>query len=253
MLKVLLFVVPFILSINSTYLQYAASERNISPCEESFSVTSQYIVDDKARNDVIIEYPQISGLKGIKDIFVNKLIKNEIYQLVERSESSMNKHYALILYLNYEIKYLSNDFISIVYKGSWGARFNAGRGYANRLYSINIDVNQNKILNVSDVIKNGDAVYDILAQDKFESINTIEGIKGNYKFSSKHDHIQQGEIKKELNSKNKSADPYLDWYISDNNLVFAIGEPWSYYEYSISINEIKEFLYPDFYEKMNSD
>lgn len=104
---------------------------------EHIKIITEQILEN-TDNDIDVKYPQLSGLKDNRDEIVNDLIKNEICSSVEAKKNGMTSH-NLYLLLEYEIKYLSNDFISISYSGIWiptgnGIGFRGG----DELYTINI-------------------------------------------------------------------------------------------------------------------
>lgn len=148
-----------------------------------------------------------------------------------------------MLVLDYKITHFSDGFISICYSGYWSL-LNSGRGYTDELYTINIDTAKGKMVNKGDIFKDKDQIFDLLMQDKFNSITEKEGIKGRYLFSF------LGNTFHSFDSKDGLDSPNLKYYIDGKKLVFVLIDTSGDYEYSIEINKVKDFLYRDIFKKI---
>ena len=108
--------------------------------------------------------------------------------------------------------------------------------------SILIQTKQKKI-EISDIVKDEDAVYNLLATDQFESITSWEGVKGNYSFSDPNSPFICSI----------PPDPGLKggrYYISEDNFVFVVVSGREFYEYAIALDKIREYLNEDILKKI---
>lgn len=207
-------------------------------------ITEQYL--ENTDNDIEVKYPQFYGLTENRDEIINEIIKEDIYSTIESKKNGMTLH-NLYLWLEYEIEYLNDSFISIIYSGIWMPTYNdIGFRGGRQLYTINIDINQAKVIQLSDFLNDASKIYDLLEQDKFECVNPPDNIEEDGLFS-RFDDSTKDMIKEELLS-NVTKEPnqrWVRWYIADGNLVFGIIENRYLYKYSIALDETKEFLNAD--------
>lgn len=237
MIKKNMIVICFIVAICLMGFLYKGLTQGMFTYTPNVSIVNNQII----QNDISINYPEFSNLNQNDDKIINDLIKDYLHKLVEQKKISIFKEYNLYLNLNYEIKYFSDNFISICFMGSEGVLNNVGRGFGLSLYAINIDVKQAEIVDVEDIIVQYNSIYELLAQDKFESITTIEGIKGGYYFSSQFNSPDQEDGLEGSN---------LKYYITEEKLVLVISGGRQYYEYAININNITEYLNKDILSKI---
>lgn len=194
-------------------------------------------ISETGKNDIEVNYPEFHGLSNGQDTVVNILIRDDICGLVRQDKKSMYEAYNLLLHLDYEVKHLNNEFISIYYSGTWGA-LNSGRGYHDYFHAINIDIKQAKIVTKNDIFNNKTEIFKMLMQDKFDSITTTDGIKGAYPFSFFVNEIGWVDPDKGLDP------PAFEYYIDGDNLVIAYTDGDSH-EYSIAIDKVDKYLNED--------
>lgn len=194
-------------------------------------------LSEAGQNDIEVNYPEFHGLSNGQDTVVNLLIRDDICGLVRQNKNSMYEAYNLLLYLDYEVKHLNHEFISIYYSGTWGA-LNSGRGYHDYFHAINIDIKHAKIVTKNDIFNNKTEIFKMLMQDKFDSITTTDGIKGAYPFSFFVNEIGWVDPDQGLDP------PAFEYYIDGDNLVIAYAEGDSH-EYSIAIDKVSKYLNED--------
>lgn len=226
-----------ILLINPMVSQHRYPASSLSMSAPNINIADQLIID-KNQNDIEVNYPEFNGLNNGQDAVVNALIKDNIYETVSRLRDSMYEGYHLFMSLDFEVKHLSDNFISICYTG-WKGALTAGRGYTDCLYTLNIDVKQGKIVSKDDIFSNKKQIYELLTNNKFESITTIDGVKGGYPFSFFANEIDFIDSKEGIDS------PNFKYYINGNNLVIVFSESNGYHEYSIEINKVKKYINED--------
>lgn len=207
---------------------------NPSLSEEPIVILDRHIVEIN-ENHIEISYPMALGIEN-KDR-VNEIIRNYIYEMVERDRAGIYEMYGLLLILDYKIEFLNDKFISIKYEGSFGAIGNAGRGYIRLIYTLNIDMQEGKIINKEDIIKNEKEIFELLMQDRFEIIG---GTVDMPPFSSTQA-IRKNEGMKASN---------LDYYINEGKFIIVQGAYSAHAKCSIDLDEVKEYLDEDIVEKI---
>lgn len=85
----------------------------------NLTIEEKVYVNQEEYNEIEIIYPQLQGMKDEdKEYRINCLIENDIKKILKKN--SLFDENNLFLHLDYEVKFLNNNIISIVYKGSEG-------------------------------------------------------------------------------------------------------------------------------------
>lgn len=216
---------------------------NLSIEEKVYSNQEEY-------NEIEIVYPQLQGMKDEdKEYRINRLIENEINKILK--QNSLFDENNLFLHLDYEVKFLNKNIISIVYKGSEGAVHNIQtRSYA-ILMATTIDMENETIITLNDLINDFDALSSLLLEDKFESITSWDGIKGGYKISWNYEGSKRGLLLEHLLT---AADfdisnHYIEWYTDGDNLIIVDFESGYYYEYLMNFDSLQDVVDRDFIKR----
>lgn len=223
------------LIISFVIFQYNYSASSLFISTNKIGIIDRQIIE-KDQNDIEVSYPEFNGLPKGENAVVNVLIKDNIYEAVNQLRDSMHEGYNLFMDLSFKVEHLSDSFISISYAGDGGALNNAGRGYSNRLYTINIDVKHSRIVTKDDIFSNKLQIFELLMNNRFESITTIEGVKGGCPFSFFADDIGF------INQDEGLDSPNIRYYIKEDNLVIVYSDSSAYYEYSIAIDKVEQYL-----------
>lgn len=207
---------------------------------------SQYVYQDEY-NDIEIYYPQIQGFEDLdKAERINALIENDVKKLI--LEERVSEH-LFCAYLNYEVKFLNENIISIFYKGMYGY-ITPGHGLYATALATTIDLEKQKVLTLSDIVTDFDTLSERLLKDQFESITTWEGITGTGRFSrdwilfDKKDLIEQMKA-----TEFDSANSAIEWY-TDGDLFVIVYVGVIYNEYATNIESVKNLLSEEFYRKV---
>ena len=219
---------------------------NMAGLEDSFRISGMGICNKNfygtQPDGIEVMYPVFTGKNKERYEEVNQLIEEDVFATINKAKESVEKDHPgtpIFAYWEYEIKYLSDSFISIVYQGRGPSVNITSRCFR----TINIDTNEAKKIEISDIVKDEDAVYNLLATDQFESITRWEGVKGNYYFSDPHSPFICSI----------PPDPGLKggrYYISEDNFVFVVVSGREFYEYAIALDKIKEYLNEDILKKI---
>ncbi len=196
--------------------------------DKSVVIEEEHIIE-KNENDIEITYPVILGLENSDK--VNDLIKSHIYGIVENHKRTIYKSYDVLLFLEYEIGFINDRFLSICYKGWWGA-LGSGRGWPLRVYTINIDLEEEKLVSKSDMVENTSKIFDLLMEGEFEFSGGIEATPFDW------DNLDRFE------------DKTLKYYIEEDRFCLTLSGTHSYGIYSIDIDRIKQYLNKDIVEKL---
>ncbi len=109
-----------------------------------------------------------------------------------------------------------------------------------RTHTINIDIEEGKVVSKADMVKNSDRVFEMLMDNQFESVQLDE--KEARPYFSPGDFIRQAE---------GLAGSHLDYYIRGDKFIITRQEIYDFTEYAIRINEIKEYLNEDMVRKLS--
>lgn len=207
---------------------------------------SQYVYQDEY-NDIEIYYPQIQGFADLdKAERINTLIENDVKKVT--LEERVSEH-LFCVYLNYEVKFLSENMISIFYKGMYGYT-TPGHGLYATALATTIDLEKQKVLTLSDIVTDFDALSERLLDDQFESITTWEGITGTGQISRKWE-FQESELIEYLKATEFDYERhYIEWYIGDTSFVIVSLKWGGYNEYSTNIESVKNLLNEEFYREV---
>lgn len=225
------------------YFYYMSSGTN-----GKLSVTcnrQEYELNDE-RYVAYIDYPQLSGMRNQKkEIMINDLIKKDVMKILEHDDP--NDEWRFYAVLDYEIKYMDDQIISILYEGVDGPMLPA-RGNPAVAMVTTIDIEGEKILTLDDVVSDYDRLYDLLTADKFENITKWDGVAGQYTIGQDYEYKEVSTLMEDLNG----DDEDIEWYIDDGHFVIVVlnGLP-DYNEYAISLQDAKGFLQKEFLKKIN--
>ena len=143
------------------------------------------------------------------------------------------------MHYEYEVEFFNEKFLSIRYEGWWGAE-EVGIHRSERTHTINIDIEEEKVVSKADMVKNSGQVFEMLMENKFESI-PLNG-KEARPYYSPGDFIRQKE---------GLAGSHLDYYIKGDKFIITRQETYDVTEYAIRISEIKEYLNEDMVRKLS--
>ena len=187
---------------------------------------------NEQRNDINIYYPQLAGLEdGAKEERINDLIEEDVKKLIgEKNKEGDDTLYCLDL--DYEVKFLNDRIISILYKGGHGY-ISAGHGYPAKAVATTIDLEEEKVISLKDIVTDFSELRDMLIADKFENITMWEGSAEGCEVSAVARKIRWYGL-----------DEDLQWYTDGDNFIVIIAETLAgdYNEYSIDIESVRHIL-----------
>lgn len=196
--------------------------------------------------DAYLLYPQIIGSEDEeKEERINQLIEEDIKKVMEvewEIRPSKNETFDITV-SRYEIKYMNEKLISIVYSARSG--YIGTTGYVTTMYATTIDIENEKVLELDDVVDDFDALYEQLRNDLFIHITSWDGETGNYKMSTNY--YDDIELKEAL------LNGGMEWYVDEENFVIVSLE-WQgmgvgHNEYARNRIYLKEILKDDFLKK----
>ena len=194
-------------------------------------------------NDINIYYPQLMGLEDeVKEERVNALIEEDVKKLIgEKNKEGDDTLYCLKL--DYEVKFLNDRIISILYKG-WRGYIMPGRArMPGIVMATTIDLEEEKMIalkDVADISKLGD----MLLSDEFENITMWEGIISEFAASTVI-YIYDEGVDADLKERHQ-------WYTDGDNFIVVLVDTkyYDYFEYAIDIEKVSHILDETFIKKL---
>lgn len=223
------------------------ADENTDDDADEWTVTQgQYVYHDRY-NDIEICYPQIQDfIDPDKAERINVLIENDVKKLIVEEQVF---DYIFCVYLNYEVKFLNENIISIFYKGMYGY-ISKGHGLDAMAIATTIDLEKEKVITLSDIITDFDTLSERLLNDQFESITTWEGITGTGQMSWEWE-FKENELIENLKATEFDIRcHYIEWYIGETSFVIVSLKLGDYNEYSTNIEYMKDLLSEEFYRKV---
>ncbi len=231
--------------------EFILEEEELSIEKESMEEKENEINDfiQKRGNWVLMNIPQFNGFyEKEKEEKINTMIEEDAKKIL-READDLYEEKELYFDFFYRIKFVNKNIISIFYQGSLGAR-TSSRYPAIEEMATTIDIQNEKILTLSDIILDFDKLKKLLVEDEFESITLWDGTT--CPFSSRYGKdpdklgcLDESRIHGEYQMEESS---HTDWYTDGENFYIVIGEYRSFYEFKIEINKIRDILSEKFLE-----
>lgn len=226
--------------------------RLLSENEYSFQMEKQVYSlnpDQDVNADIEISYPQLTGyVDEKKQESINKLILADLEKVVEAGLDDIGEE--LALELEYEVKLINENMISIFYHGVYGEV-----GYKNGFEPIaictNIDLTKGKIISLDEVVADFDELRRLLLSDVFENISVWDGIKGTDKISREYSGNKEKLLTNLQNDRFDFSNHYIEWYITDDSFVVVSLYSSVYQEYSQCISNLEGIFSDYFYGLQN--
>lgn len=214
------------------------------------SIEEKVYSNQEGYNEIEIIYPQLHGMKDEdKENRINCLIENDIKKILE--QNSLFDEDNLYLHLDYEVKLLNKNIVSIVYKGSEGAVHNVQTRSDAILMATTIDMENEVIIALNNFINDFDALSSLLLEDKFESITAWDGIKGGYKISQYYEGKRELLLEHLLTAEDFDiSNHYIEWYTDGYNLIIVDLELGYYYEYLMDFDSLEDIVDRIFMKKI---
>ncbi|MBD5494197.1 MAG: DUF4163 domain-containing protein, partial [Lachnospiraceae bacterium] len=168
-----------------------------------FEVIRDGYIYYEQRNEIDIYYPQLIGFDdSAKEERINALIAEDVKKIIgDKNKEGDNTLYCISL--DYEIKFLNERIISILYKGMYGYIM-PGHGLNAKVKTTTIDIEEEKVITLKDVVTDFTELSDMLMADEFEHVTMWEGSTGGYKISWI---FKSGEVLEE-----NLRETYQQWY-----------------------------------------
>lgn len=214
--------------------------------EADFRIIRELYIYMEQRNDIDIYYPQLSGLEDTeKENRINALIKEDVKKIIgEKNKEGDDTLYCINL--DYEVKFLNERIISILYEGRRGYIMPGRARMLGKAIATTIDIEEEKIITLKEVVTDFTELSDMLLEDEFENITMWEGKAGTFEVSWEYKGYEdkEYEIEKDLREEERQ------WYTDGNNFIVILEEFQDYNEYSISNDLVKHILDEEFLKKL---
>ena len=225
----------------SVFTEWAAG----SSGEAELYVEKKNYYVESGRKYINIFYPQIHGIgDGGREECINTIIKDDALKQVREDLS-----YDLVHGLDYEIKFLDEKLVSIVYEGYYGA---CGGRLPPTAFTTTVDITGEKLLKLKDVVTDLEILGEMLLEDRFENVTMWDGMKGDAtvgeSYSKRKDDLFELLQAEEWDMIGSN----VSWYTDGAHFVILLDEGLTYNEFSIDISEVEDILDKGFLEKLDS-
>lgn len=172
------------MDLGATQYQVFKPEDFVSQADYTI-VSDNYVLDDKAGNNIKIVYPKIIGfVDGNRQDEINNLLKNAAFIATKQVDQN------LTLDLDYTISLTTNRLISVQYDGFYYVTTAAHP--INYFHTVNIDLETGKMLLLQDMVGVDDQLADKIINQgngvsEYLTSLEIEDIKNNYLLDSRRE------------------------------------------------------------------
>lgn len=240
LLKILIIVVT--VGILSAVMRFYSLKSKESNASSMFCVRQEFQLNDE-QYDACINYPQLSGMNDKeKEKRLNAMIEKDAMKVLEQGALDYPEYQGRFsVSLDYDIKDMNDQIISILYKGCF-VPVGPGKGIPAVAMATTIDMEEERILTLENAVADYDLLYDLLMEDKFENITKWDGVAGQYKVSKEYEH-KLSTLLEDLNGDDRD----IEWYIDNEHFVIVILNGMAdYNEYAISLQDARGFLQKKF-------
>ncbi len=214
-----------------------------------------YWVEEKVyaveHNNVSIEFffPALHGFEDAqKEEKINLLIENECKRLIPNTlEVEQQENEIVCTYLDYEIKFMNHNVVSIFYKGMNGCMV-SGHGLDAAAMATTINLETMEVITLSDIITDFDELHSLLLQDHFDNITVWEGKTGANTIIREYGGLLEEWLLEALKSISEE-NSCIEWYTDGENIVI-VSVLSDYNEYSASIDSLQELIKEEFQVKL---
>ncbi len=237
-----------VIDVAEDYSTVANPEPTVWPYDVEEKV---YEVNDTGIS-IEIFYPALHGFADAeKEEQINLLIENDIKRIIPDEVNEEPREDRIVCaYMDYEIKFMNENMISILYKGMNGCMALA-QGLNAATMATTIDLETMEVMTLSDAVADLDELQALLLADTFENISLWEGEPGIDTISGEYIGKYQDRLLDALKD-NTGGYHYIEWYIDGKNLIIVslLGGLDDYNEYAASIESVEEILAEEFCEKL---
>lgn len=204
--------------------------------------------------DLEIFYPELQGMDNAeKEERINQLIESEAQRLIPKEndipDEWVEDGYIICVFLDYEIKFLNNNVISILYTGMDGCIV---KGLDGAIMTTIIDLQAEKVIKLSDIITDMKQLHSLLLEDQFQNITFWEGIASSDSISEVYKEEREGWLMDALNGTSQEHS-FIEWYTDGRNLIIVSTSPYGkedYNEYAASLESIQEVVSQEFVKRL---
>ncbi len=227
----------------STTTEMSEDENKEAGWDVDFEIKREAYHCNEERNDINIYYPQLTGFAdAAKEERINALIEEDAKKWIgETNKEGDDSLYSLDL--DYEVKFLNDRMISILYKGRRGYFMPKDAKLRGKAVATTIDMEEEKVIalkDIADVSKLGD----MLLADKFKNITMWDGSILEVEASTVIAIYEDG-LEADLQERHS-------WYTDGGHFIIVLADPKfsDYLEYSIDIESVSHILDETFLKKL---
>lgn len=213
---------------------------------------TRYIYNDKSEErDISIQYPHFYGIADAeKEERINALILDDVKKVVLEDNENLNTPFCA--YLDYDVKFVNENIISICYQGMCGYSM-PGQGLSHFVITTNIDIENEKLLTLNDIVVDFDVLANSLLENQFESITEWDGMSGKGRISREYAGCEGQLVENMKATSYDYSNHYVEWYLMNGQFVFVSLFGVDYEEYAIDIDIIRNVFSEDFLLKVKDN
>ena len=179
---------------------------------DCFTVIKRTYEQNGSGFDIEIFYPELQGMDNAeKEERINQLIESEAKRLIPKENDIpvewVEDGYIICVFLDYEVKFLNNNVISILYTGMDGCIV---KGLDGAIMTSIIDLQTEKVIKLSDIITDMNQLHSLLLGDQFQNITLWEGIAGSDLISEVYKEEREGWLMDALNGTSQEHS-FIEW------------------------------------------
>ena len=201
--------------------------------------------------DIEIFYPELQGMEDTeKEERINQLIEAEAKRLIPKerdvADEWIDDGYITCVFLDYEVKLLNNNMISILYKGMDGCMV---KGLDGAVMATTIDLQTEDVIKLSNVVTDMEQLYSWLLDDRFQSITRWDGTAGSNLISEEYRGEREILLMDALTG-TANEHSFIEWYTDGTNLIIVSKSPYGaedYNEYAANLESIQKIISREFY------
>lgn len=205
--------------------------------------------------DIEIHYPELKGMEDVeKEERINQLIEVEAKRLIPQErdipDEWIDDGYITCVFLDYDVKFVNNNIISILYEGMDGCMV---KGLDGAVMASTIDLQAEEVIKLSNVVTDMEQLYSWLLEDRFQNITLWDGTAGSDLISEEYKGERRNLLMDAL-TETSNEHPFVEWYTDGMNLVIMSKSPYGaneYSEYAESLESIEEVISQEFLNKLD--
>lgn len=210
-----------------------------------------YVVEEEGVS-IEIFYPALHGFEDKEtEQKVNQLIAEDCLRLIpDEVNEEPSEGRVVCAYLDYEIKFMNYNMVSIYYEGLTGCT-TPGSGLEASAMATTVNLETKEVVLLSDFITDFEELHSLLMADFFTHITPWDGSTGVSSVSWEYGGLLEEYLLAGLKDSDEEYD-CIEWYTDGKNLVI-VSVLNHYNEYAASIESLQYLMTEEFYGQLTEE